>query len=357
MRTIHSDLKHGIVKLKVENTDDLWYLSNIIHSGDIVRSKTERRVKAREDTIKAGKSERKIVTISIRVEKSEFGPDSKSLRISGIITEGPDDVVAIGSHHTLGIEKDSILTVIKERWLNTDISQLKDAEKSVLRPKILILVIDEGSADFGLVHGARVEFYDISKAIGGKYDTTERAKKKMEFYRDVAEFMSNIAEKEGIQAIIIAGAGFEKENFYGFISEKYPKLRELSVVENIGSQGRTGINEVMKRPVIRKLAEELGSVKDVRMVNELLEHIGRGTGLGIYGIGDIENAANIGAIEKLLVCDDFLQKERERIEIIIKNVKSTKGRFHIVNHDSDAGRQLNSLGGIAGILRFRIPTF
>ncbi len=353
MRTIHSDLKHGIVKLRVENADDLWYLGNIIQPGDIVKSKTERRVKAREDMVKAGKSERKIVTISIRAEKPEFGPDSKSLRISGIITEGPEDVVAIGSHHTLGIEKDSILTVIKERWLNTDISQLRDAERSALRPKILIMVIDEGSADFGLVHGASVEFYDISKAIGGKYDTTERAKRKVDFYQDVAGFMSNIAEKEGIQAIIIAGAGFEKENFYEFISGKYPKLGEISFVENIGSHGRTGINEVMKRPVIRKLAEELGSVKDVRMINELLEHIGKDTGLGIYGIKEIENAANIGAIEKLLVCDDFLQKERERIEIIIKNVKSTRGRFHIVNHESEAGQQLNSLGGIAGILRYR----
>ncbi len=354
MKIIHSDLKHGIVKLRVENTDDLWYLSNIIQSGNIVQSKTERRVKAKEDMVNSGKSERKILTISIRVEKTEFGQDSDSLRISGIIAEGPDDLIAIGSHHTLGIGKDSILTIIKDSWSNTDISQLKDSGKSALRPRILIAVLDEGSANFGLVRGSRIEFYDISKAIGGKYDTTGRIKRKTEFYQDAAEFISNIAGKEGVQAIIIAGAGFEKENFYNFLSGKYPGLKEISVVENIGSHGRTGISEVMKRPVIRKVAEELGSVQDVQMVQELLEHIGRDTGLGIYGLKDIENAAGMGAIEKLLLCDDFLQKERGKVEILIKNVKIARGKFHIVNHESEAGQQLNSLGGIAGILRYRV---
>lgn len=354
MRILHSDLRHGIVKLKVENIDDLWYLSGIIRSGDIVKSKTERRVKAKEDIIKAGKSERKTITVSIRVEKSEFSSDSNSLRISGTIAEGPEDLVAIGSHHTLAIEKGSFLAITKEPWSEIDIDRIKDAEKAALRPKILIAVIDEGNADFGLVSGSRIEFYDLSKAIGGKYDTSNRIKRKMEFYQCAAEFISKTTEGEGVQTIIIAGAGFEKENFYGFLSERYPELKKIAVVENICSYGRVGINEVMKRPILREVTDKLGAVQDARMVNELLEHVGRDTGLGIYGLEDIENAANMGAIEKLIICDDFLQKDRNRVEIIIKNVKSATGKFHIVNHESDAGKQLNSLGGIAAILRFRI---
>jgi protein pelota len=166
--------------------------------------------------------------------------------------------------------------------------------------------------------------------------------------------MSKIKKDNDIRTVIIAGTGFEKENFHRFLSEKYPELAGISVVESIGSHGKAGINEVMKRPILKRVGEELGAIQDSVMLDELLAHVGKDTGLGIYGIADVENAAGLGAIEKLLICDDFLQNERDRIEIIIKTVKSAKGRFHIINHESDAGKQLNSLGGIAAILRFKI---
>ena len=36
MDIIHSDFKKGIVKLKVTDADDLWYLSHLIDAGDFV---------------------------------------------------------------------------------------------------------------------------------------------------------------------------------------------------------------------------------------------------------------------------------------------------------------------------------
>jgi protein pelota len=85
-----------------------------------------------------------------------------------------------------------------------------------------------------------------------------------------------------------------------------------------------------------------------------LEHIGREDGLAAYGAKEVESAVNIGAVETLLISDKKLVEERNTIENLMHTVKNTKGVFHIVNQDSEAGQQLKSLGGIAGILRFKI---
>ncbi|MHA2433192.1 MAG: hypothetical protein ACXADO_08205 [Candidatus Thorarchaeota archaeon] len=39
---------------------------------------------------------------------------------------------------------------------------------------------------------------------------------------------------------------------------------------------------------------------------------------------------------------------------MIRNTEKTRGAFHIVSTDHPAGDQLQSIGGIAAVLRFRV---
>ncbi len=354
MKIFQKDLRHGKVKVGIENLDDLWYLSNVICPGDLISSKTERRIKGKDDMERAGKSERVTITIILRVEKADFKLENDTYRITGIITEGPEDLVSIGSHHTINAEKDTILTIIKEHWSNYELDRLKDAEKSALRPKILIAVIDVGDAEIALVRESKIERYDLSKAIGGKYDTKGRAERKQEFYKDTTDALAGILAKENISGIIIAGAGFEKENFYKYLSEKNPHIAKIATLENIGSHGEAGVNEVMKRSKAKRIDEEINAAKDVRMLSRVLEELGKESGLAVYGLTDAENASSSGAVETLIVCDDQFIKNRQRMEPLMQNVKNARGEVHILNHAGDAGKQLTSLGGIAGVLRYKI---
>ena len=45
MKELYSDVKKGEKKLKIENIDDLWCLSNILAAGDFIQGKTERKIK------------------------------------------------------------------------------------------------------------------------------------------------------------------------------------------------------------------------------------------------------------------------------------------------------------------------
>ncbi len=95
-----------LIKLKVENLDDLWYLSQIIDIGDLISGKTTRKIK-KESGINI-KVFKKTTTLLIRVSKVEFHKTTLVLRVSGTIEEEKEDM-SKGSHHTINIEEGDLV--------------------------------------------------------------------------------------------------------------------------------------------------------------------------------------------------------------------------------------------------------
>ncbi|RLI92218.1 MAG: mRNA surveillance protein pelota [Candidatus Altiarchaeales archaeon] len=352
MKILKLDRNSGFVHLRIESVDDLWYLSNFLERGDIVRSKTERRVKSKED-IERGKDERVSLVLSINVEKELFDPEAKVLRISGQVSE-ENRFVPIGSYHTINIAPGSEVKIWKQKGLkNGALKILRDAEKAALKPRILIAVIDDESSCLAVVKDYRIESYDIEGPGSGKRHPKLRSEKE-EFYGKILSLIKSLVEKEDIFAIILAGPGFEKEKFAKFLSAKEPELGHISVVENCSCSGIPGVREVLKRPIISKLGSELLVARNLALMESLLREIGKATGLAVYSLDDVKKAAEMGAIDKLLITDTFFKENREVVEEIISLVKNSRGRIHILNSKEEPGKQLSSLGGIAALLRFKI---
>ena len=123
MKLIFHDFKKGEVKISTNSLDDLWYLSNIIENGDSVSGKTTRKIKIGDD--QNAKLVKKQVTLSIAVERVEFHKYSNSLRVSGKITQGTDDIPK-GSYHTFDIDDNTTIKIIKPQWLNYQIEKLNE---------------------------------------------------------------------------------------------------------------------------------------------------------------------------------------------------------------------------------------
>jgi len=354
MNIISAHPRQGKITVRVDSLDDLWYLSQIVAEGDGLKAKSVRRIKEKDDKLRSGGGERKTVTLTITVDKKEFRSDANTLRFSGTIAEGPEDVVSLGSHHTINVELDSVLTIIKQRWSKFDVERIKEAEKETLKPKFLVVVVDEGEACLGLVRASKIEYFDLSRNVGGKYVTQDRDSRRKDFYAELRDFIFNVADREAVENVVLAGAGFEKENFMRYLSDA-PSKRDLKfVVENTGSSGRRGVVEVLKRASLSTMLGELNAARDIRFIEEVLEQIGRGNGRAAYGVKEIQKAASYGAIEKLLVSDRLFLAERATLEPLMLDVKAKAGLVHIINHESEAGAQLESLGGIAAVLRFNI---
>ncbi|HLC65017.1 MAG TPA: mRNA surveillance protein Pelota, partial [Candidatus Nanoarchaeia archaeon] len=63
--------------------------------------------------------------------------------------------------------------------------------------------------------------------------------------------------------------------------------------------------------------------------------------------------------EVLLVTDGLIKKSRDEkkypiLEKIMKTVDSINGEVHLISSEHDGGKRLDGLGGIGGILRYKL---
>lgn len=352
MKIIHSNLKKGEVKVKVENPDDFWYLTTIIDNGDLVKGKTIRKIKIGEKDQRSMKIIKKPVHIAIRVEKVEFSKTTSMLRVSGVVTEGPEDVPH-GSHHTFNVEVDTIITIIKQKWLKFQLDRLKEASSKEIA-RILICILDREESYLAILKRYGYALLSHIKGRVQKKDVEEKISGS--FYQEVLQKLEDYDKKYSLNQIIVASPAFWKEELMKEL--KNPDLKKKIIMATCSSVDKTAINEVLKRPETREALKQARSSKEARLVQELLMEISKDN-LAVYGLKETENAVNAGAVKILLITDNIIQKSREenkydKIDNMMKTVDSIKGEIHLISSENDAGKKLDGLGGIGGILRYKL---
>lgn len=356
MQILHEDPKEGKVKIKAETLDDLWHLYHIIDEGDVVYAKTLRKQSQRADSLRAEKVEVIPVFLGVKAEKINFHKFANQVRVTGPIVYASREDVPLGKYHTIAIEEGTVVTIRKPRWREHHIGRLREAVEASKRARVMIVVIDDGEADMALVREYGVEILSsIRYNLGGKRYNTDREAEEKRFFHDVAKTMEEIMSRERVEKAIVAGPGFVKEDFYKFLRENYPGLAKKVVIEDTSVTGRTGIYEVIKRGTVDRVYHENRVAKEVQLVEKVLENIARNNGLVAYGLREVEEAVNYGAVETLLVLDELLKGEmREKIEELMDSVRYSRGEVIIVSSEHEGGEKLKALGGLAALLRFRV---
>ena len=343
MRINHKDYKTGKIKLRVQTLDDLWYLYNVIEPDDLVFAFTTRREEARADAVRAERGEKKKMRLGIRVEKVEFHEFADWLRVHGTIEEGPQD---IGSYHTLNITVDEEMTIQKV-WTRHQIDVLERAEKTMERPLITFIAIDDEEATIAQLREYGIKFIaSIVSGKSGKFYST-KAKKPEEYFEEVIGIIKGNAPGP----LIILGPGFAKEGISKYGREKYSKSFDEAKVVSSGQSGMAGVQEILKLGIGSKVLEDSRVGQETRLVEQLLAEIGK-NGLFAYGKDDVQNAINANAVDTLLVNS---RSARERIfETIMENASKVGAKIVVVSEHHDAGKQLDALGNIGAILRYKL---
>ncbi|WP_414469063.1 mRNA surveillance protein pelota [Methanobacterium sp. ACI-7] len=352
MRIVHQDTKKGFIELVPETLDDLWHLSHIIEPEDLISSRTTRRIQdTTGERLRSDRGIKKTFFMGIRVESISFHKYTGKLRATGVIESGPEDLVPLGTHHTIDLKLNNSVKITKEKWSRWLIKRLKTAVESSKKPSAIIVAIEDDVADLGIIKQYGIDYYGpIVGGISGKrIIQKDRGKNIINFYNEVAQTLQSF---EDIQGIIIAGPGFTKGDFFNFLSDKYPELAKISGVENTGTGGRVGIQEVLRKGTIEQMAAEGRIAQEMRLISKVLEEIGKSSNKVAYGKSDVENASNAGAAENLLVLDEMVREED--IESIMNLVENTGGKVMVVSSEHEGGKQLGALGGIAALLRYSI---
>ena len=344
MKLLHQDSRTNEIKLLPESIDDLWHLYNLLEVDDLVFATTFRRKEDKGDKLRPERTEKVRMRLGIGVKKVEFHESEDRLRILGSIESGPQD---IGQHHTLMIGPGDDVAVIKPQWRDVHFDRIKRAVEASERPRAIFVAIEDTEAvvaaarDYGLK-----EMATITRNPDGKmYDSKPSED---EFLDDV---VNKISSSVSDQPLVILGPGFTKEALARKVRERIPDVADRIVVLSTGQAGMAGIHEAMKRGLGGKAVEDSRVARETLAVERLFAAIGS-EGMYSYGKPSVKTAAEAGAVELLLVVDSLVRDVE--VEGLLKTVEKARGDFMIVSSLHEAGRRLESLGGIAALLRYRI---
>ena len=341
MKIQHIDRKTGEIKIQADTLDDLWHLEKVVNPGDEAEARTLR-------TYKVGtKEEKKSVTIRVKIERVEFAKSANRLRLLGTIVSGhPEEYVQFGKHHTIEVAPNSRVKIIKA-WKKYEIDRLRQAEKETKKPSINIIVLDDEKAllaavkPYGIDYGAEIE--NKARKRSEDFDKRER-----EYFGNIMAEIERRPEK-----FIVAGPGFTKDNLKKFIKQKNPELINRIIFESCSYAERNGVNELLKKGIIEKVAGEARYEKEEKLIEKLIEEIHKDSGRAAYGIEEVKKAVGLGAVDKLFVLDEFLRTS-EKAEKTIDAAEKAGAEIVVFSSEGDAGLKLKGFGKIAGLLRFRI---
>lgn len=264
-----------------------------------------------------------------------------------------------------------------------------------------LVVIDKSDAEIGLLKGKRIEsLKHIDSLVPGK---TSKGGWSQARYARVREGLLNDHLKEAgelathyfrdmpdMKGIILGGPGPIKDMFFkGDFLPTDIKSRVIGVLDT-SYTGVIGLNELLTRG--EEILAEASVTKEKKLLERFFSELAKDTGLGVYGIKETVKALEMGAIEILLVSENFdwvhgkflCSSCKNEIEKIVKKEKKNSvecpkcgammkltgeqdatenleelaqhvnTNVEIISTDTGEGEQLYEMGGIAGILRYRI---
>ena len=356
MKIIEKNLRQGFVKVIPSSDDDLWHLYNIIFAGDEVYAYSSRSIKSDQEYSRPKDGERVSAFMGIKVESVGWDKFLGRLRIHGIICHAPE-IIPSGAHHTISVSLNHPITIVKKDWPKHLLDRLRSAmktEKSI----IIVSIDDEGFAvAVTKQYGVDIKVEERIK-LPGKLEA-ERRETAIRTYFSRA--LDSLRQLWGSQQnpIVVVGVGFIKSDFVKFLaSEANDIYGSIADVKSVNNGGISGIHEALRSGVLLKAARQLRIADETRIIEEVMKRLGKGEQTVTYGIVDVERAAVVGAIEKLILTDTLLRDaqdiQRLGLEELMKKVEQQRGTISVISTEHEAGLKLLSLGGIAALLRFPI---
>lgn len=151
--------------------------------------------------------------------------------------------------------------------------------------------------------------------------------------------------------MILAGPGFIKDDFMKYIRSRDEDLSGRIKVVETRRAGSGAVQEVIGLGTLEKIHEDMQLGREVRGMEELLVRIAKDLPHA-YGRGQVEKAVDCGAVEEVLVADSLIRDDQ--VNHLMERAELLKARITVFSSEFDPGKQLEALGGIAALLRYRV---
>ena len=348
VKVLGRDREQGSVRLRVDSLDDLWHLRELVEPGDVATALTWRTADIEsKGAERQGKAEKRAMTLGVKVESVEYATFSNRLRLLGPIVEGPQD---LGSYHTISVEPPMEVTLRKARgWRRHHEERLDEAVAATGKPLVALLAIEENEAVVAVLRQSGVQkMAEVFGHVSGKRHAPTKGDEES-FFDEVLLALRDY-RPEGAPLLVL-GPGFAKERFLAYARQKQPDLVKGAAVEATGQAGMTAIHEALKRGTLERVSKDQRVARETALVERLMESIAV-NGPVAYGEAETRRALDAGAAEDLLVIDRLVRDGPG--EELLDLGRATGANSHVISTTHEAGKRLESLGGVGALLRYRL---
>ncbi|MEM0243399.1 MAG: peptide chain release factor aRF-1 [Candidatus Aenigmatarchaeota archaeon] len=273
--------------------------------------------------------------------------------------------------------------------------------KELLKEKEVfgLLVLDAKEATIGILRGKNIEvvYNDESnvpsKTVKGGWSQQRykriREQALEEWLKKIGEKASQIFLQNEVKGILIGGPGPIKEDFSKNDYLDYRLRDKIIAIKDVGYTDEYGLQELVNRS-----EEELSQTEIIReknVLNKFFEAVSKMQSNVVYGVKDVLRYLENGALEELIISEDFnfgkielickycgnkktieafldnfdkkcencsnemeIENFENYFDMILEIAKKFNTKVYIVSSRTSEGQQFLSFGGIAGFSRFRL---
>ena len=361
MQILKDNRGSGWIELVPHDLDDIYTIFRLIVPDDEVTGVTTRRQRKSGEDVNSDGGKRLTIKLKIKVESVTLHELDESLRVKGIITEGPEDLVSFGQYHTLKIQCKKSFTLHKKQW-NTFYTDLLD--QSIIRDRksgIITVLLDDSKYIITRITQHSIQLLVESSAkVTRKFTSVKQNKESYDKYlNQIIEKLSEIIERFTPEFLVIAGPGFTREDLLKRLKRSQLAISaDKILLQHVSSAEKSALHELFISKTIPTLVADYQVMQNAQLFESFLQKLTNEENMVCYGITDVMKAYEISATKTILIVDTLLKginlKERERLESLIEGAKKQGSHVEIIGSESDAGHRLTAFGSIAAILHFPV---
>ncbi len=225
-----------------------------------------------------------------------------------------------------------------------------------------LIIVERDTATIGMLRGTRIEdLEEIEGYVPGKHMMGGQSQRRIDriieelyhdFLKEVGEkvnsyFLPYLDEKK-LKGILLGGPGYAKEDFYeGDYMEYRLKKLVIEPLIDVGDQGEAGLREMVMKA--KDVLKNQKYVEVENLLDEIKYHLAKDDGLIVYGKDEIKKAMDMGALDSLLVHEDYEE------DSLTKEAEKFGTKVYVINDEVPEAEWIKkTFGGSIGKLRFRI---
>ncbi|KAI9830305.1 MAG: Translation factor pelota [Phylliscum demangeonii] len=365
------------IHIQLEEPEDIWHAYHLIAPTDHVTANGSHRVMS-ESITGSTVSTRVYTKFTIAVKTIDFDPAASELHLSGQIVQ-ENSLAKLGQHQTLHLKVSDYLKLTKpDGWDTVSLDvlrQLTDPRVRAARSTVAAAVImQEGLAHICAITEHRTILkLKISAAIprkraGGSTVHDERVTR---FFNQIWTSLSRQVNAETDEAILLASPGFTAAAFLAHILSDHSGLDSAAaaaaranksrfIVAHAASGHMYALDDVLKSAEVQARLHHSRYARQAKLMDDFMTLLRRDDGWAWYGPGEVGKAVALGAVGKgggkLLISLGLFRATdvatRQRYVALVDGVRDYGGEVSIMSDESEAGKRLVNLGGVAAILTY-----